>query len=528
MDAPMVDRSDRRGILAILAVAAASRLYEIDFPDIWVDEANLILTSGQPIGALLAKLRVDSSPPLYYLAIHFWSALFGDSALSLRSLSAISGMLLVAATWWVARELLSSEVGLWAAFYLAINPAQNFFSQQVRMYVWIALFALLSLAGLVRYLRDGRSRDFALWIGASILALYSHNFALHLGFAHAVVIATSGQLVSRARMWCLAAAIVALCYAPWIPTLWGQLGNDDHYAWYLPVWAHHGVSGTIMRSLMSFSPSLEFLTYGWLSSTRAWFGIPTLGVVALAALGSWVSVRRVRELGAAGAMWPLVGLAVPATSALIVSVWLTPNFVPGRVDQMMLPEFALLIGIGIASLRPVALRAAIGVVLVGLAMLARYEMYDAYRDPGVAGGDRAVALAIIEASQPQDVVLTTSLSRASLAYYFSRHAHEVRMLSFPRSAADHLGAQNDARLLRDPDALVREAEATLAQARSMTGNDGRLFIVWVRAKVNYPLRQEAMTQYGYDDVGNLGRFRQFGTGAIMEVRQYRLDSRPTG
>jgi 4-amino-4-deoxy-L-arabinose transferase-like glycosyltransferase len=525
-DSSVSARADRIWLLAILTLAAVFRLYEIGFPDIWVDEANLILTAEQPLAELFGRLRADSSPPLYYLAIHVWSALFGDSAVALRMLSVISGVVLVGATWWAARDLVSSQAGLWAAFYLAVNPSQSFFSQQVRMYVWIGLFALLSLVGLVRYLRDGRRRDFALWVGASIAALYNHNFAVHVGIAHAILIAVSGQLFSRVRMWLLAAALVAVAYAPWVPTLLIQLGNEDHYAWYQPLWDHHGVLGTIAVSLRSFSPSLEYLNYGWIGSFKTLWGIPTLAASALASLGIWLSIRRIPRLGAAAALWPVIGLAAPAVSALTLSLWLTPHYVPGRVDQMMLPEFALLIGMAIAWLRPAGLRAAVGVAILALAVVAKYEMYDIYRDPEVAGGDRAAAVAIMERSQPRDVIVTTSLSRASLVYYFQRHAHDAAIVSFPRAAAQHLGAQNDARLLRDKGALMRETAATLDEATALAGPDGQVFIVWVRANVNYPLRHEALSEYGYTEVDFLGKFRQFGTGSIMEVRQYRPDSRP--
>ncbi len=514
---------DHNWLLVILTLAAVFRLYEMDFPDVWVDEANLILTAEQPVADLFGRLRADSSPPLYYLAVHAWSALFGDSAVALRMLSVISGVVLVGLTWWVARDLASSRAGLWAAFYLAVNPSQSFFSQQIRMYVWIGLFFLLSLAGLVRYLRDGRPRDFAMWVGAATLALYNHNFAAHAVVAFAAIIAVSGQLISRIRMWALAAMVVAVAYVPWVPTLLAQLGNEDHYAWYLPLWNHHGVMGTIVMSLRSFSPSLEYLNYGWLGSFKTLWSIPTLGACALACLGGWLSIRRIGSAGAAVALWPAIGLAAPALSSLMLSLWLTPHYVPGRVDQMMLPEFALLFGIGTACLRPVAVRGSIGLAILALAMVAKFEMYDAYRDTEVVGGDRAAAAAIVKASQPGDVVVTTSLSRASLAYYFKRFSHDARLVSFPRAGANHLGAQNDVRLLRDKNALVRESTETLAEAKALAGSSGRVFIVWVRANVNYPLRPEALGTHGYTEIAFLGKFRQFGTGTIMEVRQYRAE-----
>lgn len=529
----MTTRRDHILLFVILVVAAASRIYKIDVPDIWVDEANLILTSGEPFGVMFDKLRVDSSPPLYYLSTRLWSALFGDSAVALRSLSVIGGVATVGALWWVARDLLSPRAGWWAAFYLAINPSHCFYSQQVRMYVWLGLLSVLSLAGLVRFLRDGKRRDFALWVIASILALYTHNFAIHLGIAHGLLIALSGQLFSRIRSWALAAAVVAVIYGPWIPSLLGQLGNEDHYAWFLPVWEETGVAGTIVNSLRSMSPNIEFMTYWGVASRENLSGVPTFGASALAALGAWVGIRRIRSAGAAIALWPVIGLAAPALSALTLSLLLTPHYVPGRVDQMMLPQFALLVGAGIALVRPPALRGVLGAAILVTALVARLQMYDEYRDPTIDGGDRAVALAITQSWQPQDVIITTSLSRGPLVYYLRNFAGdrnmdsiEARIISFPRASADHLGAQNDASLLSDKLKLTAETIATLAEARELAGSTGRLFIVWVHSRVNYLLRRGALENYGYDETAFMGRFRQFGTGLMMEVRQYRLRSRP--
>jgi len=524
----MKPNHERIWLGVILAVAAANRLYKIDLPDVWVDEANLILTSAEPLGTLLGKLRVDSSPPLYYLAIRLWSALFGDSAVALRSMSVIGGMLSVATLWWAARDLWSPRAGLWAAFYLAINPSHAFYSQQVRMYVWLGLLALLSLVGLVRFLRDGRRQDFALWVSSSIVALYTHNFAIHLAVAHALLIALSGQLVSRLRQWVLAAVVVALAYAPWVPTLLVQLGNPDHYAWFLPVWEKSGLGGTIVKSLRSVSPSIEFMTYWGIGSFKTLWGIPTIGTSVLAALGAGLAFRRIRAAGAVVALWPVIGVAAPAASALMVSLLLTPHYVPGRVDQMMLPEFSLLVGAAVAFVRPKLLRFALAAAIVSLAVVARFQMYDEYRDPDFIGGDRAAALAITQAWQPDDVIITTSLSRAPLVYYLQRiergqtpNPYEGRIVSFPRESAEHLGAQNDERLLQDKPALTRETLETLAEARQLAGPRGRVFLVWVHGNVNYLLRRGALAPYGYSEIRFLGKFRQFGTGLLMEVRLYR-------
>ena len=346
----------RAALPAIFGLAIAARLYEIDRLDVWVDEANLILTAKQPLAVLLDKLRLDSSPPLFYLLVHFWILLFGDGSVALRLLSVLAGVGLVGATYWAGKELISRDVGLWGAFVVAASPVQAFFSQQVRMYALLPLLALLAVAFLVRYLREGGRRDFALWLGLTVLALYTHNFSVYLLPVYAVLIALSGQLVRRFGRWLAAATFLALAYLPWIPFLLEQLANRDHYAWYLPTWRVFGPLGSIVVTFFSYSPGMEYVTFNDVAQVDEWRGWPAAAVAALAALGAIVLVARYRRRGWVECLWPLVFLFVPMAGAAFLSTLLTPHYVPGRVDQMMFPAFALLVGAGLLGLRPVPLR----------------------------------------------------------------------------------------------------------------------------------------------------------------------------
>lgn len=511
----------RLALAGLLVVAAAGRIYEIDAADVWVDEANLVLTSGKPVGELLAQLRVDSSPPLYYLLVHFWSVLFGDGAFALRLLSTLAGVGLVAAVWWAGRDWVSPSAGAWAAVFVAFSPIQMFYSQQIRMYALLSLLALLSTVFLVRFLRDGLLRDFGLWVITATLALYTHNFAFHLGVAHALIVALSGQLRSRLWWWAGAAAAVAFLYAPWVPTLLAQLGNRDHYAWFAHYWSAWGPLGALGKTLQSYSPAGEFLTYQGIGSFALWHGVPTWVVTALAAWGAFDLLRRARSGSVVGAVWPLVLLLAPALSALAASGVATPHYVSGRVDQMMLPAFALLVGAGLSALRPRPLGVALGVTIAALGVYAKINLYFVYADDPLRGGDQALSNVLAERWRPGDVILTTSLSRAPIAYYLHRAGVDATLVSFPRAAAHHLGAQNDDRLLADRPALLAEAVATLDEVRSQLGEDGRLFMVWVRSLVNYPLRHEGMSELGFAEIDALGRYRQYGTALLIDTRVYR-------
>jgi 4-amino-4-deoxy-L-arabinose transferase-like glycosyltransferase len=365
----------RVSLLAILALAVVARLHGVGELDVWIDEANAILTAGVALPLMLDKLQLDSSPPFFYVVLHFWILIFGDGSIALRLLSGLTGVGLVAATYWAGRELISRPVGLWAALFVAASPIQAYYSQQVRMYALLPLLALLSVALLVRYLRDEKRGDYALWLTFTILALYTHNFAIYLLPVHGVLIALSGTLVRSWRHWALAAAVGLLAFAPWIPTLFAQVENRDQYAWFLADWQRLGPTGVVVRTFRSYSPGAEYVKFARLEKFTTWGGWPTLAMAGLAGLGAWSLALRWRERGWVEALWPSLFLLVPIAGALITSSLLTPHYVPGRVDQMMFPAFALLVGFGLGRLRPTPLRLATVAAILVVATWSKLNLY---------------------------------------------------------------------------------------------------------------------------------------------------------
>ena len=522
---PATGRS-QAAVVAILGLAAFTRIYEIDTADVWVDEANAILMSKESLGGLFQRLRLDSSPPAYYILLHFWVLAFGDGAVAVRLLSALSGIALVIVTWWAGRDLISPRVGLWAALFVAASPIQAFYSQQARMYAMLPVLALLSVAFLVRYLRGSSKADFRLWIGTTLLALLTHHFAFYLLAVHGALIALSGRLVSDWRHWLGAALVTALGYSPWTPFLLDQIQNRDHYAWFVGFWDRIGPEEHVQLTFQSYSPSGTFAQYAGLGpppgGVWAALGVAAL-VTALAGFGAYSLWSSRRERGLVGAGWPLIFLVLPILASLAVSMLGTPNYVAGRVDQMMLPAFALLVGVGIHEIRPVPLGVLVATSIVVIGVWSKFGLYPEDPGRGLEGGNRELARRVAERASPRDVILCTSLSRAPLEYYLGRAGIDTRLLSFPRDTALHLGSQNDVRLLSDPRALDREAVLVVERARSLLDDDGRLFLIRVRSEVNAFLRHAAMLRrFGFRGAGGLGRFHQSGTGLQLEARIYRL------
>jgi hypothetical protein len=203
---------------------------------------------------------------------------------------------------------------------------------------------------------------------------------------------------------------------------------------------------------------------------------------------------------------------------------MTPHYVPGRVDQMLLPAFALLAATGIASFGSTWLRRAIVPVLLGLSLIPMDYFIEEGRTIYVTkGSDAEMAEAVAALWEPRDVILCTSLTRAPLAYYLGRAGIDARILSFPRHTARHLGAQNDARLVRDSKALEKEARSVLDEARRLTKPNGRLFLLRADMEVNKSLLPVRLRRkfYVFPEV-ILGNFHQTGTGHIIAASLNRM------
>jgi len=508
--------------IAVLVMAALLRLHHLTSTSIWVDEANSILTAKQPASVILDMLSRDSSPPLYYFLLKSWMAVVGDSPFAVRLLSTLASLALIATVFAIGRREIGRRAGLWAAFLLAIAPTQVFYSQQARMYTLLPLLALTAWWFLVRYLREGRTRDFWACMFTTAAALYTHNFAVYVPLVHAVLVIGSGQLFRRFGMWVVAVVFLALAMAPWVPTLLTQVANGDHYAWYVERWEREGYIGTAIDSLRSWTPAGAIVMYARASAIE-WYGVPAAVLGGFAIWGSLLLVRGPSREAAPNSWWMIVACFVPMLASLGLSSIVTPHYVPGRVDQMMFPCFALLAGAGLAALKPPILQRALVLGCLVVSLIGRSTFYSDFRRGGVAGAGADLAAALIAEHRPGDVVLCTSLTRAPIEYYLQRAGQDVDLVSYPRATARHLGSQNHDRLLSDEAELLKEAHVVISRVRKLAAPGGRLLLLRSDIQVNQYLTRLSLEQrFGVEEEARLGIFKLDGTKEYVWFTTNRL------
>lgn len=213
---------------AIIVIALGLRLYGLGSESIWYDEGLSIgyarMDPGHMLEALSAK---EVHPPLYYLVLHYWMSLFGDSEFSTRLLSVIFGVLAVFMVYKLGRMLFDDETAAIASVLAAVSPFYIYYSQETRMYIMAAFLALTSMYCFLKLLEEKKYIYSIGYVISTVSLIYTH-------YAGVLIIITQNIyfftlfLFSRKRSrpsfrkWALLQFVTATLFTPWLMILLRQ------------------------------------------------------------------------------------------------------------------------------------------------------------------------------------------------------------------------------------------------------------------------------------------------------------------
>lgn len=217
----------RRGqlFLAILVVGgAAMRLYTRS--DLWLDEALSVNIARLAPGELFDALARDGHPPFYYLLLHGWISVFGESDIAVRSLSALFGLVSLPLVYLVGREVGGRRTGVVALVLAATSPFAIRYATETRMYSLVMVLVLVGWLSLRATLeRPTAVRVIGVALASGLLAL-SHYWSFYL---LAAVAGALGLAWRRGRSNAGAALVAlaggALVFLPWLPTFLEQASS---------------------------------------------------------------------------------------------------------------------------------------------------------------------------------------------------------------------------------------------------------------------------------------------------------------
>jgi 4-amino-4-deoxy-L-arabinose transferase-like glycosyltransferase len=187
----------------------------------WLDEALTVNIARLPLSQLHAALKQDGAPPLFYVLLHFWTAVFGTSNVAVRSLSAGFMTGTVVAIWFAARRFAGTKAAWIAAALTFASPYAIRYATEARMY---SLEMLLVASGILAFQRAMEKPSFGRLAVVSVLvALFVYNqywafYLLAVVIGLLVWLAWRGPQRDAARRVLVAVGIGLVLFLPWVPT----------------------------------------------------------------------------------------------------------------------------------------------------------------------------------------------------------------------------------------------------------------------------------------------------------------------
>lgn len=421
-------------LVLVLLLGFALRLYRLGYQSIWYDEGVSIHLAMKDLVALTRHTAGDIHPPLYYYLLHFWMLAAGTSEFSAAFMSLVFGMLIIALSYRLARDLFGSSIGLLTALLVAISPFNVWYSQEIRMYTlgaFLGLVSLYCLTGLVGLRRrtsllqqtdeaarssGGGRGSLTLWIGYVLSAaagLYTlYYFALLLLFESLFVLGwwlrnrmTKREGPLSLPRWLWAQGAVVLLYLPWLPIALHQAVDPP-----VPPWR-------------GFSGLGRMVTDSWAALTLGQSVDPESALI-------WPVLSFLFAIYLLGLLGPVVGRQRVVTAVVLCGYTLVPLLMiyllslqtplfHSRYVLTYSPPFYLLLALGFARLRKFSwLALAVGLVIVGGGCC--YSIYNSHFVPQYAADDHKGAVRYLqERIAPGDAVLINAgYAYPPLLYYY--------------------------------------------------------------------------------------------------------------
>jgi 4-amino-4-deoxy-L-arabinose transferase-like glycosyltransferase len=309
----------------ILILALVIRLAGIATRPIWYDESFSILISEQGPSAILSgtlATDADSSaaeehPPAYYFMLWGWMQAFGNSLVAVRMLSIIFSLGIIFVVYLIANHLFNQQTALTAAFLTAILPFQIHYGQEIRMYVFMTFWLLLTTYAFLK-------RQWILFAVAAALAQYTHNLAAFylIPLALTPVFQKDWKTLRSVTLAGFAAIII---YSPWLIQLPAQISKVTSSFWI----EKPGIE-KLFTLFLFYLPHLplpnNFLLPGLLLATL---------IITLAAFQTYRVYKEDPQQAKRG-LWLVYLVFIPP-----LLLWLVSQISPMYVERALLPSHAI-------------------------------------------------------------------------------------------------------------------------------------------------------------------------------------------
>lgn len=308
-------------------------------------------------GAIVDVVAADRHPPLYFLALGYWSQIAGDSRIALRLPNILIGVLTVALVFRIGGDTFGrtaragrEDVGWYGMLLYGLLPAAVYYTQEIRHFGWFVAAVCVSSLLFLRILRRPRVWLLVVYAISVAATMYLLYFGVWIMVVHLFVglvlwrgdASINWRVSPRDKGRLIAAWLGAFAlYIPWLVVIvqqqWGLLGSGIT----AQPWSYGSNLGDVLRLL-------DLLMGGGLALTA--------GLYVVGLWGSLVSDRTDVTLGLrlANPAWLAELFIVLWGLGLFVLMAIANNFtgvLSARTTIFLSPALMLVVGAGIVRLR---------------------------------------------------------------------------------------------------------------------------------------------------------------------------------
>lgn len=340
--------------LILILLALSFRIYNLN-NSIWLDEGHSIAIAQQDIYSVVNYLK-DVHPPLYYMILHYWMQLFGNSEFSIRFPSVIFGLVSVFVIYKISSELFNKEVGLISSILLSFSLFHIIYSQEARQYALMMLLILISNFFYLKLLNRIKYKTTIGYIISTVLLTYTHMIGLFFIIPQFIYyIFKFRQCKNNIKYWFIIQFIIFILFLPWICML-SKISNTESLIQWLPIPTINDLFNTFIsfsnESLIIF---LIFIILVFISIFR----IKNQMFV-------YIDYTHKKEN-----FYLLLWVLLPITLVFIISLFVQPLY-QSRYLIGALPALYILISNGIYKLKKIGMVILIIIILISISQMFNY------------------------------------------------------------------------------------------------------------------------------------------------------------
>lgn len=422
-------------VLGLVTLGLALRLYGLTAESLWFDEAYAVWSSAMDIVSLRVLWEWKIEFALFYVLQHFWMRLFGQGELAVRGFAALAGTLTIIPMYALGKSLFGQRVGALSAFLLAVNPYHVWYSQEVRSYAWIMLFATASLLAFWRLVNGGRWFWWAAHALLTGLAFHLHYyivwvvlvqnlyFLIGLWRAHGHIFKRGAR--RELRWWILDQLVVLAFAAPALGIFLTYMFGRNQWSWLEASYRPPRLA-ELVNLLVAYTTGTIFVGPALVRRLVA------LAFAGLAVWGIWHVYRNVSKTPLSGRALGLMVLAGGLPVALIFvlgqfsTLWVT------RYLLIFLCPFLVLVALGMSALPSSVLRVGAVGLIAAISLVALSRMYAVPQKEDWRG---VAAYVAARAGETDLIVLMDEDCRVPFNYYYGPGGSRVEVSRFADAAA---------------------------------------------------------------------------------------------